>query len=234
MTALPSKIVIGTLESASPRPPLLFTFGDRDDPQRLAVLLAECLQAEFPSSPEIVEKASVCLDPRRSWKHRRFNLRDALALAADRHTGSFVALADVDALAPSGTEDWSADRSLAMRKDLYSLVLDAIGRGGWLVYRPSPMRKVSRELAELDVEETYTTESEALSYPEEVSPYAPEVGPIAAWLMDRGMLRPYDLSRIVADVEDFDAHIVDLAYDALLHLPEMPASCSAPFVHPST
>jgi hypothetical protein len=30
-----------------------------------------------------------------------------------------------------------------------------------------------------------------------------------------GALRPRDLSRIIADVEDFDAHLVDLAYDAL-------------------
>jgi hypothetical protein len=50
MPALPSKIVLGTLETAPPGLRLLVPFGDRDDPQRLAVLLAEHVTAAFPGS----------------------------------------------------------------------------------------------------------------------------------------------------------------------------------------
>jgi hypothetical protein len=215
MPALPSKIVLGNLEAAPPGTALLFPFGDRDDPQRLAVLLAERLASSFPDSAEILRKARTCLSPRTSWRDRRILLGDALALATEQHTGHFVALADIDALAPQGTEDWSADRSLAMRQDLYKVVLEAVERGGWLVFRSSPERKVSADLACLDVEESYAPEPENLAYPEEANPFAPEVRPFAAWLTQRGALRPKDLSRIVADVEDFDAHLIDLAYDAL-------------------
>ncbi|MEP7125472.1 MAG: hypothetical protein ABJE95_31355 [Byssovorax sp.] len=215
MPALPSKIVLGTLETAPPGMPLLFPFGDRDDPQRLAVLLAEQAAAAFPASVEIGRKARVCLDPRTSWKDRRILLGDTLALAAEQSTGHFLALADIDALAPAGTEDWSADRSITMRHDLYKLVLEAVERGGWLVFRTSPTRRVSPDLADLDLEETYATSPHSVALPEEANPYAPEIRPIAAWLTQRGALRPRDLSRIVADVEDFDAHLVDLAYDAL-------------------
>ncbi len=215
MPALPSKIVLGTLDAAPQGTNLLFPFGDRDDPQRLAVLLAEHLASSFPASAEIVRKAGACLAPRTSWKDRRIVLGDALALATEQHAGHFVAIADIDALAPQGTEDWSADRSLAMRQDLYKIVLEAVERGGWLVFRSSPARKVSTDLARLDIEETYAPEPGSPAYPAEASPFAPEVRPIAAWLTERGALRPGDLSRIVADVEDFDAHLVDLAYDAL-------------------
>lgn len=194
---------------------LLFPFGDRDDPQRLAVLLAEHVAATFPGNVEIARKARVCLDPRTSWKDRRIILGDTLALATEQHTDHFIALADIDALAPQGTEDWRADRSITMRQDLYKLVLEAVERGGWLVFRTSPARRVSPDLADLDLEETYTTNPHGVELPEEANPYAPEIRPIAAWLTLRGALRPRDLSRIVADVEDFDAHLVDLAYDAL-------------------
>jgi len=70
MTACPSKIVLGRLETASPGMPLLFPFGDRDDPQRLAVLLAERVAGAFPTSKAIAGKAHVCLDRRTSWKDR--------------------------------------------------------------------------------------------------------------------------------------------------------------------
>ncbi len=215
MTALPSKIVVGTLETAPSGVGLLFPFGDRDDPQRLAVLLAEQLARALPGDAEVREKARVCLDPKSSWKERRLGLRDALAHAAEQHTGHFIALADIDALAPQGTEDWSADRTIAMRKDLYSVILDSIERGGWLVFRPCPARKVSPDLARLEVEETYPPDFPVATHPEEVNLYAPEIRPIAGWLTQCGALGPRDLSRIVADVEDFDAHLVDLAYDAL-------------------
>jgi hypothetical protein len=215
MPALPSKIVLGTLESAPKGLPLLFAFGDRDDPQRLAVLLAEHVAAAFPGNAEIDEKAHECLDPRASWRDRRLALGDTLALAAHRHTGHFLALGDIDALAPQGTEDWSADRSIAMRQDLYKLVLEAVDRGGWLVFRTSPARHASSDLADLDLEETCAADPQGMEPLEEANPYAPEIRPIAAWLTSRGLLRPRDLSRIVADVEDFDAHLVDLAYDSL-------------------
>lgn len=215
MSAFRSKIVLGTLATAPPGLRPLFPFGDRDDPQRLAVLLAEHVMAAFPGSVEIGRKALGCLNQRTSWKDRRLALGDTLVLAAEQHNSHFVALADIDALAPQGTEDWSADRSIAMRQEFYNLVLEAVERGGWLVFRTSPARRVSSDLAHLDLEETYAANPQGVKSPEEANPYAPEIRPIAAWLTQRGALRPRDLSRIVADVEDFDAHLVDLAYDAL-------------------
>jgi hypothetical protein len=215
MTTLTSKIVHGTLETVPPGLGVLFPFGDRDDPQRLAVLLAEHFGAAFPDSVEIGRRARSCLDPQSSWRDRRLHLGDIFALAAEQHSGHFAALADIDALAPRGAEEWDADPSIAMRRDLYHLVLEAIERGGWLVFRTSPSRLVSADLARLDVEETYAPDRAVVPYPEEANPYAPEVRPIAAWLTQRGLLRPRDLSRIVANVEDFDEHLVDLANEAL-------------------
>jgi hypothetical protein len=94
-------------------------------------------------------------------------------------------------------------------------VLDGIGRGGWLVYRTCPARSVSPDLARIGVAVTYATDPPESAQPEQARSFAPEVRPIVTWLVRCGMLKPHDLSRIVADVEDFDAHVVDLAYEAL-------------------
>lgn len=210
-----SIIQIGPLEEPPPGLGLFFAYGDRDDPQRLVVLLAEHLTKISAHDPAITNKTRVCLDPRASWTKRHTALADALHLAAERRSERFIALADIDALAPRETEDWNADRSVSMRWDIYELVLEAIERGGWLVFRTCPAKSVSPELARREVMITYAPDPPASSQPEETKSFAPEVRPIAAWLVRRGVLSPRDLSRVVADVEDFDAHIVDLAYDAL-------------------
>ncbi len=209
-----SIIQIGILEKPPPGLSLFFAYGDRDDPQRLVVLLAEHLARISAHDTAITNKTQICLDPRASWTKRHTALGDALNLAAEQQAERFIALADIDALAPRETEDWNADRSVSMRRDIYKLVLEAIERGGWLVFRTCPRKSVSPELARREVTVTYA-EPPASAQLEEAKSFAPEVRPIAAWLVRRGVLSPRDLSRVVADVEDFDAHVVDLAYDAL-------------------
>lgn len=213
MGALPSKVIVGTAGSAPPMPGFFFAFGERDDPLRLAVLLAEHVARRAPDDGALQQQASVCRDPKASWKARQAALGEALALAAERERAPFLAFVDLDALAPVQTEGWKGDRSVTMKRDLYRVVLDAIGRSGWLVVRTCPTETVSTDLADLDVEVSYAA---AIDTPvEEAEPFAPEIRPIALWLVHRGALGPRDLSRIVADVEHFDAHVVDLAYDAL-------------------
>jgi hypothetical protein len=215
MPVLPSKLVIGTLEASPKAGGLLLPFGDRDDPQRLAVLLAEHVAQLLPNDPVIRRLSSTCLTPKASWKDRRLALGDALTHTAERQVGHFVTLVDIDALAPQGTEDWNADRTVAMQKELYHVVLDAVERGGWVVIRPCPSRNASAELAGLGIAEEYAPESVSQALPEEANPFAPEVRPIAAWLVHRGALRTRDLPRIVADVADFDEYLIGLAYEAL-------------------
>ncbi len=45
--------------------------------------------------------------------------------------------------------------------------------------------------------------------------FAAEVRPIVQWCLDKGVLFTRDLKHIVADVDDFDNHIIDIAYDSL-------------------
>jgi hypothetical protein len=216
MPAPPSKLVIGTVEEAAPKAGGVFLpFGDRDDPQRLAVLLAEHVAKQLPSDPSVERWADTCLDPKASWPKRRLALGDALTYAAERRTDHFITLVDVDALATQGTDDWDADLSVKMRRELYRVVLDAVERGGWVVIRPCPSRRATTELEGLGIAEEYAPESTSSMHLKEANLFAPEVRPIAAWLVHRGTLRPRDLSRIVEDVSDSDEHLIDLAYDAL-------------------
>ena len=167
--------------------------------------------ARFGRTPER------CLAPTATWRQRHTSLRDAIALTTERFGSSrsfvpFVAFVDLDALAPRGHDDWRSDRSFMMSSDIYRLVLDAVEQGGWFVYRTCPTTAVSADLADMDVEVTYPGESDDV---EELRPFAPEVRPTAAWLVQRGVVGRRDLSRIVTDVGNFDAHVIDLAYGAL-------------------
>lgn len=215
MAISPSRIVLGTPEGCSNLPGQLFAFGDRDDPMRLTVLLADHVAGLLPGDRKAQDRARTCLDPRATWRARRDALGDVLALGAEQLEGHFIAFVDVDALAPQGQETWTSDRALSMRKELFGLLLNAVERGGWLVLRTCPSRSLSAELADLDVEITDQPEPAADVQAGEVKLFAPDVRPIAAWLLRRAGFRPRDLSRIVEDVADADAHLVHLAYQML-------------------
>jgi hypothetical protein len=215
MPAPPSRLVIGTPEASHRAPGLLIAFGDRDDPQRLAVLLAEHVAEQLPADRAVRGWVDICLAPKASWKERRLALSDALSRAAERGAGHLVTLVDVDALAPPSGGDSYGDQSVAMRKDLYRVVLEGIARGGWVVVRPCPCPEITADLADLGIVEEYAPEPAGVAYPEEANPFAPEIRPLAAGLVRRGMLHPRDLSRLVTDVTSFDEHLVSLACDAL-------------------
>lgn len=215
MKTSPSKILVGTLESCPDIPGRIFAFGERDDPMRLTVLLAEHVLKLLPADTEVQAKAQICMDPKASWRQRTRALAGALARTAEQWQGHFVALVDIDALAPQGEESWTSDRPILMRRELFTLLEDAIERGGWLVLRTAPSKSLSPELSRLQIDVAYAVEPEGSAQPDEIKLFAPEVRPVTAWLLRDAGFRPRDLSRIVEDVTNFDAHVVDLAYQVL-------------------
>jgi hypothetical protein len=128
--------------------------------------------------------------------------------------GWLFVLVDVDALVPQGEEPWTGDRTLEIRKDLFKTLGRSINDGGWLGLRTCPSRGTGAQLSELDVEQVFAPETEGCGA-EEVRLFAPEIRPVARWLLEEAGFRPRDLSRIVEQVAQHDAHLLHLAYQCL-------------------
>jgi hypothetical protein len=149
------------------------------------------------------------LEPRATWKQRVALLRDALNALPD--SDHFATLWDVDALVPSGREDFDDDRTQTQRAQLLNALAPSIDRGGWVLVRTNPQPS-SPDLASLDADLEI---DDATVLPAEYEPFAPECRGIAQWLVRSEALRSTDLAEIVRTVKDFNTHIVRLAIDVL-------------------
>ncbi|KYF85886.1 hypothetical protein BE20_13450 [Sorangium cellulosum] len=217
MPLVPSQILVGNLESYPAALGCFVAFGDRDDPMRLTVLMAQYVAGLWPHDREIQEKTGTCLDPRAPWRTRLRALGDALILAVARWKveGPLFTLVDIDALVPQGEEPWTGDRALEMREDLFKILGHSIEQGGWLVLRTCPSKKATAEISKIDADVVPASAPSGEDPVDEVQLFAPEVRPVARWLLKEAGFRPRDLSRIVEQVKDPDAHLVDLAYQGL-------------------
>jgi hypothetical protein len=210
-----SRIVVGTPRNLGTTGSV-FAYGDRDDPARLVVLLADRVLAVCDGSSEAAKNARACLEPRTTWRQRLRCLGSALHDAADGLNEPFVALWDVDALVSDEAESWDLERSSLLRRDLLRLVRDAAMNGGWILVRTARAHTsaTSTVFDDLDLERESAAQDSS-QFPDEARLFAPECWPIAAWLVKRDVLRPSDLSEVERTVDRSEEHLVDLAYEAL-------------------
>lgn len=194
----------------------VFAYGDRDDPARLVVLLADRVLAVSDPSSAAAKNAKTCLEPRTTWRKRLDCLGSALHDATHRIDKPFVALWDADALAAEQAESWDQERSALLQRDLSRVVRTAVMNGGWILVRTARTRASTAPTVfdDLDLEHEVAA-PDAHQGPEEARIFAPECWPIASWLVARGVLRPRDLVEVERTVERADEHLVDLAYEAL-------------------
>ena len=210
-----SRMVVGTprgLGSAGS----VFAYGDRDDPARLVVLLADQVLSVSDPSSAAARNAAACLQPRTTWRQRLDCLGSALHDTALSTDAPFVALWDADALTADLAESWDQERSALMARDLSRVVRSAVREGGWILVRTARAHasKAPTVLDDLDLEHEVVAPDGAPG-PDEARVFAPECWPIATWLVARGILRPRDLVEVERTVERADEHLVDLAYEAL-------------------
>lgn len=202
-----SRILVGTSPKANGE--TFVAYAERDDAQRLAVLIASHVSKVATEGSEARLQAKRCLEPRATWKQRVALLREALDALPD--LDHFATIWDVDALIPSGREDFNDDRTQTQRAQLLKALAPSIDRGGWVLVRTNP-KPSSPDLASLDVDLEIDDET---ALPAEYEPFAPECRGIAQWLVRIEALRPADLAEIVRTVKDFNTHIVRLAIDVL-------------------
>jgi hypothetical protein len=208
-----SRIVVGIPRSLGGTGSI-FAYGDRDDPARLVVLLAERVLAVVDPSSNAATDAKLCLERRTTWKQRLQHLDSALHDASDTCDEPFIIFWDVDALASEQDETWDQERSSLLRRDLFRIVRKAAMDGGWILVRTARARR-STLLEDLDLKRETIASDDMVSLPEEARLFAPECWPIAAFLVDREVVRPRDLAEIYRTVDHADQHLVDLAYEAL-------------------
>src|SRR5262249_51450049 len=123
-----SRIVVGAPKSLGGTGSV-FAYGDRDDPARLVVLLADRVLAVVDPSSNAAKNAKLCLERRTTWKQRLQHLGSALHDAADARDEPFVVFWDVDALSSEQAEAWDQERSSLLRRELFQLVLTAAADG---------------------------------------------------------------------------------------------------------
>jgi hypothetical protein len=209
-----SRIAIGSPQNLGTTGSV-FAYGDRDDPARLVVLLADRVLAVCDHSSDAAKNVRVCLEPRTPWRTRLQCLGSALHDAADGLDEPFIALWDVDALVSTETESWDQERSSLLRRDLLRLVRDAAMTGGWILVRTSRAHTLATSTVfdDLDLEREIAPDTKQI--PEEARLFAPECRPIASWLVERDILRPRDLAEVERTVKRAEEHLVDLAYESL-------------------
>jgi len=99
-----------------------------------------------------------------------------------------------------------------MREDIRKVLFTAVDAGGWLVAQPHPTAFVEAELDDVDL----TPEEPAdgtLTPP--FAMFAPDVQPLAMWLVDSGRLPKNRLSDVLEDTKDPGEYILRIVYDAL-------------------
>lgn len=186
---------------------VLRAYGERDDAARLTVQLAKELQWVDP------EAAAACLKPRASWSERQVALRTLLEKRAAASTGVYAALVDFDALATSSPREheWDDRPTFDRRHRFYEQLCTAIDEGGWVVTRPALSVEVSDDLGRLGV----CVDEPTSDPPTALDAVSPESRPIARWLIEEGHLTERDLGHVLRQVDEVDAHLMAIAYDAL-------------------
>lgn len=219
-----SIIILGACSHVEPLPPVLHAYGAPDDHHRLTYLLAEQLQKLLGSKNEDIR---TCLDKRSVWSDRVYALQRALDKYIEKHMAGCnanyaFAIADIDALVPSNSDDPDERGLLKERREFFNILRRAIDRRGWVVVRPCPSEEVSRTLNELDCEVRVSSShgghdvngSPELST-EMLETLAPDCRPVAQWLYQTGRLSAETFDEWVDQVDDVAGHILGLAYDAL-------------------
>lgn len=212
--AYPSRIALGAPREQG-EAGSVFAYGDRDDPARILVLLADRVLAATDPSSAAARNARTCLEPRTPWRTRLDCLGSALHDVTSRSDRPFVALWDADALASDTVEDWANERSSLLRRDLSRLLRTAVMNGGWILVRTARAHTSATPTLFDDLDLDHEAPAEPPQVPEEARLFAPECWPIASWLVQRDVLRPRDLAEVERTVARADEHLVDLAYEAL-------------------
>lgn len=209
--SLPASILL-----ASPQIPAtagnacaLRVYGAQDDPLRLTVLLADHLGRALP---QMKDTADACRSPRSPWRKRLEALTDLLR-EARTHASHYAVLVDLDGLRDR-KPSWEDRTSFRMREDLRKVLLRAVDDGGWLVARPNPQPAVDEEIESLRLEVGEPSGTAPLGDPT-LAPFASDVRPIVAWLVETRRIASEQVADILEEVKEPNAYVVSLAYDAL-------------------
>ncbi len=209
--AAPSKIVVGRPRLGSPTEHV-FAFGHTDYAPRLVASLAARILKLVPDGSDAAKNAVRCLSPRTPWRDRLRALESALLDVTDRDEPVFT-LWDADALASYERERFDVERASLLRRDLYDVVRRSAQGGGWVLVRSA--RTATTTLDELDLVREVGVVPDQQTRPEAVERFAPECQPMAAWLVQKGIVQVRDLNLIKDTVADPDAHIAILVYQEL-------------------
>lgn len=211
MTTDPSQIILKSPEEVPPpSASTLYAFGDSDDALRLTVLLSDILEQR--EGHKVTEYARVCRDPKAAPHDRIEALRRAVQYA-DSTQHRPIALVDIDALSTTGDDSWTGDRSPRISQSFADMISDAVGRGGWWLYRTSPPRfgttPSNFDLDVLDTDEDANEEDVVMRA------FSADCHTLVRSLVSRNTLTTRDLRRIREGVESPDAYVVRVAYDTL-------------------
>lgn len=192
--------------------------GEPDDHLRLAVLLS--LAAERHQSRKNGldrEKSKLCRTPDVSWSDRYSALEEVLESAAP----SQIAFFDVDALhmgrlAPE--RRWDDASFTWERERIYRLIVQVGARQGWHFMRTVRSVEVTLDLQDVGVRtKPWEANNDPGEEPAVLDRLAPELRPLARWLLRRSHLTEREMERLLDEVRDYHAEttIMDVVYDML-------------------
>lgn len=129
--------------------PTFVAFGEPDDHLRLSALIAHELGERTGKRDEV----AACLTPKATWADRRNTLKRLIGRVQPKTPRGIVAvIVDLDALLPDDDDDaanrWDDWDFRAQRRQLFELLIDAIGENGWMAIRPRPRIAVNQKFPE--------------------------------------------------------------------------------------
>ena len=169
-------------------------YGDPDDHLRMTVLLADAIGHELPGEREAVE---ACKAPSSAWSARLHALNHLL----DQGKELRLVIDDIDALyqgSVSPEERWRDHTFKRERAALFDRLLRRISCSQWRLTRPAPRPDVTLLLRDHGVALPPSPQSDNTL----LLTLSAEIRPLARWLLDKEVLRPFDLEGVIKVARD--------------------------------
>jgi len=181
----------------------LIVYGEPDDHLRLTVLLADRIGRRGDrTDPDAV---ALCMAPSTAWP-RRLDALDTLLTCAKELP---LRIADIDALYQGRTiphrDRWRDATFKRERAALFETLLLKAPGTAWRFARTAPDPEVTLRLSDAGLETSAPAAERLLLH------LSPEVRPVAQWLIDQRVLRPFDLEELIqVALDDGDSPDDDL------------------------
>lgn len=226
MSNRPTAYICESLENCDKQVDVI-AYGEPDDHLRLTVLLGELVAGSEPQDATR-DWLEVCKAPSSSWEERREALIKLFELRGDSlATERSICIGDVDGLYQGklDLEDHWKDASFRReRQHFFDLLLELAGETKGLDFARTVRNPAVS--AELDEHNIFVQWSQGTpkdpAVVQLVGRLAPEVQPIAQWLLDEEVLDERSFERyrqaskdLGGGDRDFEEHLIDIAFDSI-------------------